>query len=260
MSTKDINQILGNLGLKAASRRVLSFLLASGVSPVSKISFDLNMPKSTIYDAVEELIGKSLVIEYNSNNTKEYGIIDPKQLARIHDEKILQLKKDQEELVKIIANTKKIEASVKPKIKFYAGQEGVKQVFRDSLWNDRDKISYIMWPTKDLFKLMGLEFSKWHSQDRIKHKVFIKVIRKASDRDFHKMEGAKELLAFDGWVKLCEEREAPKNVNWQMGFWIYGNKCVFASAGKEQIALSIESKEFSELMLALFNEMWEVSK
>jgi AAA15 family ATPase/GTPase len=42
-----------------------------------------------------------------------------------------------------------------------------------------------------------------------------------------------------------------------MSFWIYGNKCLFASSGKEKIAFTVHSKEFCEMMMLMWKDLWK---
>lgn len=260
MTKNNNKEVLDNLNIKPRSQKVLLFLLGRDTSPVSDIAFALNLPKSSVYDSLNELLENGLVTEYNSENKKEYGVVDPEQLARVSDQKIKKLQEDHKELLNLIKSTKKVSGVAKPKIRFYMGDEGIKQAFRDTLWHDKCSISYLMWPMKDMFRTMGLDFSIWHSHLRYKHQVYLKVIQTESDLDFvETIPGAKELIASEGWNTNCDTRTAPKDIKWRMSFWIYDNICLFASGGEEKIAFVVESKEFTDLMTILFKQMWEIS-
>jgi hypothetical protein len=45
-----------------------------------------------------------------------------------------------------------------------------------------------------------------------------------------------------------------------MSYWIYDNKVLFAGGGKERFAFIVHSKEFTDLMIVLWKQMWEISK
>jgi hypothetical protein len=42
-----------------------------------------------------------------------------------------------------------------------------------------------------------------------------------------------------------------------MSYGIYGDKCLFASGGKEKIAFTIHSKEFCEVMKIMWDNTWK---
>ena len=86
-------------GLPGKSKSVLLDIVSNGVSSVAQISARLNMPKSSVYDAVIPLLEQSLINEYSDDRGRTYGISDSEQLARAHKEKIDELQKAQASLL-----------------------------------------------------------------------------------------------------------------------------------------------------------------
>src|SRR5947208_2729130 len=89
---------LNIFGLPPTSRRVLMDIVGNGVSSVAVISRRLNMPKSSVYDAIPPLLDQSLINEYSGDRGKTYGISDKEQLTRAHTEKIAELQMAQASL------------------------------------------------------------------------------------------------------------------------------------------------------------------
>lgn len=263
MTAKEINigKSLDILGIKPSSKRVLLDITEHGTSAVADIATRLSMPKSSVYDSLDELSGQGLVTEYSSDRGKTFGISEKEQLTRIHREKIDELQGAHSSLISFIQNHSKMESIGKPKIKFYSGIQGIKQAFRDMPWDKKNEEGYSMWPLQDMLDTLGEEFLKWHATPRFKNNIYINVIQKHED-----MIIQKEKMKYD-WLKsdykagevlnLNRIKYAPKGVDWQMSYWIYGDKCLFASGGTEKFAFAIHSKEFCQMMKLMWKEMWK---
>ncbi len=253
-----INDALTVLGLKHASKRVLIALTENGTSTAADIASFLNLPKSSVYDALSELVGKSLIVEYSEDRSKTFGIPDNEQLVRVHKQEMNDLESAHNHLISFLKHHSKEPRVAKPKVKFYMGVEGMRQAFRDIQWTKEHKESYLMWPMTEMMNTLGEDFLRAHSEPRLKLGVIINVIQKAEDR---KLQTKKhEWLENSMHTKLRRIRYVKKGVDWQMSYWIYGNRCLFASGGKEKFAFMIQSKEFADLMKLMWQQMWDNTK
>lgn len=251
------NDFLSTLGLKPVIQKVLLDIVKHGESKVTDISSRLNMPKSSVYDALSTLVHKSLINEYSDDKGKTFGVADKEQLNGIHAEKMDEMKKAHASLLAFMSSNIGEESVAKPKIKFYSGINGIKQAFRDMPWSNKYKETYMLWPTTDMIE-MDEDFFRWHGTQRFKYGVMIYAIEKHNDRKLQNKNH--EWLKNDKKSNLVEVRYLPKNVDWKMSYWIYGNKCLFASGGKEKIAFTIHSKEFCDMMMLMWREAWKVAK
>jgi predicted transcriptional regulator len=249
---------LDTLGLKPVPQKVLLDIVEHGTSKVTDISSRLHMPKSSVYDALSTLVDSSLVNEYSDDKGKSFGIPDKEQLVRVHAEKVEELKKAHTTLLSFIQNHTSNDLVARPRIKFYSGVLGIKQAFRDMPWNSKYKEAYLMWPMQDMLDNVGEDFLKWHGKQRYQHKVVIYSIEKHSDRKLRIND--KEWLKNDLENRFTKVRFLAKGVDWKMSYWIYGDKCLFASGGKEKIAFTIHSKEFCDILKLMWQQMWEVAK
>ena len=243
-------------GLSAVSQRVLLDIIGHGLSTVVEIAGRLNLPKSTVYDAVIPLLDQSLINEYSDNRGKAFGVSDKEQIARAHAKKIAELQSAQASLLSFITQEGGTDSDTvaRPKIKFYAGTLGIKQAFRDMPWQKEYRETHMLWPTKDMIDI-DEDFFRWHGQQRFKYGVIINAVAVNSDRSLQTKKH--EWLKNDLKTNLVRVRYLPKGVKCKMSFWIYGNKCLFASGGKEKIAFVVHSKEFSEMMMLLWRSVWE---
>ena len=244
-------------GLPPKSKRVLLDIIAHGVSSVAVISRRLNMPKSSVYDALPPLLDQSLINEYSDNRGKTFGISEGEQLSRVHKEKMEEIQKAQASLLSFISHHHAEDTVAKPTIKFYSGTQGIKQAFRDMPWQKDIKETFMVWPTRDMIGI-DEEFFKWHGGQRFKYGVFIYAIEKHADRSIQ--HGTKHEWLKNGKKNLVSVKYLPKGVDCKMSFWLYGNKCLFASGGTEKIAFTVHSKEFCEMMKLLWRSLWEKAK
>jgi hypothetical protein len=252
-----INETLSVLGLKPGAKRVLLDLSENGVSPAASIAARLRMPKPSVYDALHELVHESLVTEFSEDRGKTFAITDKEQILRIYKKKMEEMALAQSNLITFLGQQDKKTVVARPRIKFYSGVEGIKQAFRDMPWVKEHKEAYLMWPTTDMINLLGTDFLYEHRKPGLALGVTVNVVEPERDRVLQK--GNEDWLKNDP-KNLNKVRYAPKNIDWQMSYWLYGDKCLFASGGEEKIAFMIHSKEFTDLQKILWQQVWNISK
>ncbi len=250
----DLSQISKYLGIRNNPKRVFEFLLLSKPVPVSVIAKELHLPKSTVYDSISELMEDSLLVEYSEGTGKKYGIAPKDQIISLHQRKIKELQVSQEYITEKLKEIERQDHVIQPKIKFYFGNDGIKHAFNDMPWIPNTEESYLMWSMKEMVESVGEEFLINHGENRYKYGISIKVVRKHDDRVVEQTEW----LQNDNKENLTESRYAPKDIDWSMSYWIYDDKVLFATPGKEKFAFIIYSKEFSDLMKQLWQQMWNV--
>lgn len=246
---------LEGLGLRPNTKQVLVALAKLGRSPAADIAAHLNKPKSSIYDGLNELARLNLVVEESSDTSRVFSLAKPEQIAQIKARQMSLVESSFSEILKIAQNP--ISTVARPRIRFYSGVEGIRQAFRDTPWRAKCKESYLMWPMKDMIETLGEPFLKQHGGERTKHKVMLYSIRKESDRQI--MKEQYDWLKSDRLALLREVRYAPKNIDWSMSFWVYGDQTVFAGSGSEHFAFIVHSREFASLMTLLWKQTWERS-
>ncbi len=198
-----------------------------------------------------------MVVEYSNDKSKTFAIPDKEQLIRVHQKEIQQMQSAHTALISFLQNHKNEDSISPPKIKFYSGVQGIGQAFRDMPWVKEYKEAFLMWPMTEMIKLLGEDFLHNHSEPRIKLGITINSIQKEEDRKLQTKDRE--------WLKSSPDRlrnirYMKKNVNWDMSYWIYGNKCLFASGGSEKFAFMIQSQEFASLMKLMWTEVWNNCK
>ena len=144
-------------------------LLETGHSSARQLAENLNIPRPTVYDNLKLLIKNSLVVEKEEENKKIFGIDDVKNLQNLITLKIDSLKSDQQKIIDVLPDLKLGFKSLEPKIKFYSGTEGIKQVLKDLLWYENIE-SLTMWPINEMVKILGTEYLENLNIRRIRQK------------------------------------------------------------------------------------------
>lgn len=250
-----IKKILNDIGLSNNASRIYMRLIETGHSSARQLAENLNLPRPTVYDNLKLLIKNSLVIEKEEENKKIFGIDDIKNLQNLISSKIELLKIDQQKIIDILPDLKLGFKSLEPKIKFYSGTEGIKQVLKDLLWYENIE-SLTMWPISEMVKILGAEYLENLNIRRIKQKISIRGIwpesKAVNFKDYPFLGVGKE--------HLRELRFAPKGMSWNMSYWLYADKVAFISSEQEYFGFVVHSRDFTELMKSQFEVIWKLSK
>ena len=250
-----LDKIFQELNLSINAQRVFSDLLNKGPSTARQIAERLNIPRPSAYDNIKVLIKNGLVTERNEENKKIFSVDDIKNIPDILQSRIDALETEKNAFKKILPSLLKQTSFVEPKIKFYSGKEGLRQVMNHIMWN-RDIATTIMWPMNEVLNVLGADYLEELNKKRIKRNISIRVIYPHDSKpDFKKHS----FLGIGG-KHLRDIRLAPKGMVWEMGYWMYEDKVAFISSQKESFGFVIHSKDFANLMKAQFEAIWDLSK
>ena len=247
-------KLFEDLGFSENAHRIYVHLLENGTATARTLSENLGIPRPSVYDTLKILIEKGLVIERNEENKKRFQVDDVKNLPRLLKERIENLSEEKREVDEMLPKLLKQIVSVEPKIKFYSGVEGVKQVLNDMYWyKDIDTMS--LWPIREMIDVLGVDFFNALNRRRIRQNVSIRAIWP----DDKKVSFKKYPFLGTGNKHLRSLRIAPKGLSWDMGYWIYADKVAFISSRKESFGFVVHSRDFAEMLKAQFEVLWRQS-
>lgn len=249
-----LDKILKNIDISENAQKVYMCLLQNGAMPARLLAEKIGMPRPTVYDALNSLVNVGLVISRDEDGKSIFSTNDPNALDLIIDQRIENLAKSKEELQVLIPQLREQTQSIEPKIRFFSGKEGIKEIFNDILWNKGIE-TYSVWPMNEMIDLFGAEYLAWHNKRRIERGIKLKAIRKFGERqDFKKypyLSGETE--------NLRQLKYAPKNMKFKMSYWIYADKVTFVSTGQYPFGFIVHSAEFSSMQKINFDLLWDVS-
>lgn len=249
-----IYKILKEAGIPEIASLIYEELL-TGPSSARQLAEKLNIPRPSVYDNLKLLMKNGLVVERHEENKKIFGVDDIKNLPHLFQSKIERLKKHADELEELLPTLTKQAKSFEPKIKFYAGPEGIKQVLSNLLWYNNIE-TLTMWPISEMAEILGKEYLINLNRRRIRQGISIRGIwpqdKTVKFKDY----------PFLGVGKghLRELRLAPKEMTWQMSYWLYADKVAFISSKKELFGFVVHSHDFATLIKAQFEVIWKISK
>ncbi len=243
------------LGLSGVAYRIYARLLEYGPSSARQLAEHLNMPRPSVYDHLKTLIQQGLVVESTTDSKKFFSVADTKNVSRLLSTRIDTLAKQKEEIELLLPTLSQNATPLEPKIQFYSGANGIKQILKDMLWYEHIE-TYTMWPISDMVEILGAEYLADLNRKRIRQHISIKGVWPKD-----KTVAFKE-YPFLGVGKgyLRELRTAPKHMTWDMSYWIYADKVAFISSKKEGFGFIVHSKDFAELLKLQFKAVWDLSK
>ena len=250
-----IHKILREAGISEMASLIYGQLLETGPSSARQLAEKLNIARPSVYDNLKLLMKNGLVVEQEEEHKKIFGVDDVKNLSNLFQSKIEQLKERESELKKLLPTLLKQVKSFEPKIKFYSGSDGIKQVLNNLLWYNNIE-TLTMWPISEMVNILGKEYLINLNRRRIRQGISIKGIwpqDKAVNFEDYPFLGV-------GKGHLRELRLAPKGMTWQMSYWLYADKVAFISSQKELFGFVVHSRDFTTLMKAQFEVIWKISK
>lgn len=247
-------KIFEELGLSPITQQVFNELLNKGPTTARQLSERVVIPRPSVYDHLKILISKGLVMERSEEGKKIFSIDDVKNIEELLDEKIHSLEKEKTQFKQALPSLLEKASFIEPKIKFYSGKEGVKQVINHIMLN-RNIETILMWPMSEMMKVLGDEYLKDLNIKRVQRNIFLRVIwpkDKILDTEKYPYLGS-------GEEHLRDLRIGPEGMTWDMGYWMYEDKVAFLSSEKEGFGFVIQSKDFATLIKAQFEQIWKIS-
>ncbi len=250
-----LDKILQELGLSVNAQMIFKDIIDKGASTARQIAERVDMPRPSVYDNLKVLIQKGLVTERDNEGKKIFSVDDIGNITELLETKIDSLQTEKEHFKKLLPSLLKQTYFVEPKIKFYSGKEGLRQVMNHIMWH-RNIETILMWPMNEVARVLGNEYLEELNKKRIKRNISIRGIYPHNSKPDFK----KQPFLGVGGKHLRDIRLAPKDMAWDMGYWMYEDKVIFISSQKESFGFVIHSRDFAKLMKTQFEAIWKLSK
>jgi sugar-specific transcriptional regulator TrmB len=235
------------LGLTKNEWQVYTTLLELGGGHASTIARKSKLPRVNCYYTLESLNQKGLVSIVNNNNVKYFSPESPKKILESINEKSNYAKQILPELLSLTTSH-----AFKPKIKYFEGIEGVKNIFKDILDSGNEILGYSnLKGLGEIYDEHLKELYKQKVENRIKSRLICPSSAEATNftSKYYPPDYPRELLE----ILFINPRE----------FWfeheisIYGNKVAVISLDKEEIVgMIFESAAYAKSQTAIFNLAW----
>lgn len=241
---------LENIGLGDKEARVYLACLELGPANIQGIVDKSGIKRSTLYEILESLKEKGLMSVTTKGKRKQYVAAEPENLLRTIKEREKLLKEILPEL-KSINNV----GFVKPKITFYEGKEGLRDIYMEALRSSTNNADWIS-PMKSVLETVGVDWMEKYVELKVKKNYWIRSIH-VSDLliDSYRYQDPTTFKK-----TLRDVRFSPKGINIPNAIGIYDNKVAILSSRKEGFGFIIESEDYAQSMRELYKLLWDKSK
>jgi len=250
-----LSNILNLFNLRPIEIRIFETIFYDGMMGATEIANKAGISRPAVYDLVKKLIKLGLVIETQQGGKKLFEVSPPEKIKLLINEKKDRLDIANNTFEQLHDDFHANRGSKKPRIQIFEGQEELQQMMKDMLLY-RDITVYVFWPIKKIIKLLSPEFYKKFHSDRIKRNIKIKVIWPENSLPTKKQY---QFLKDNTELKRTL-RIAPENIDFSLGYAIYGNTVRFISSKRESYGFIIESTEMADMMKKQFKLIWGISK
>jgi sugar-specific transcriptional regulator TrmB len=240
-----INTNLSASGLDQKESTAYLALLEIGEATMSELVTKSRLKRSTLYFLIDSLKSRGLVSTSKRGKKTYYVAENPKKLLEQADEQRRSLEQILPELLSISNNITK-----KPKVRYFEGKEGVKEVYRDILRFPNHKMR--AWLADTMIEDFDDDFiSKYYIPKRLEKKIWAEVIApKSKVGETFKSLDTTSLRT----TKLMSSNEHPLSIE----ISLYGPDRVGFMSAKDEIGLIIESKSIAETLQSIFTNQWNL--
>ncbi len=238
-----IKEALEQINISGKKADIYLACLEMGGATAYAIAQRVNLKRPTVYDLIAQLSREGLVYKVIKGKKKYYYPSDPA--------KLLQKIKEKEDNIKLILpalqNLYKA-PKIKPSIKYFEGNEGIKEMYEDSLNSLKKGDEILAYMGEDVLKNMP-RFSSYYVNERVKRGIRIRglfkkgvFLKKYLDKNTQQLRTA----------KILDEKYFPvdNEIN------IYANKVAITNYGKKSFGMIIESEEIARAQRAIFELAW----
>ena len=247
-----IEQVLKNLGLEDKEPEVyLTLLKTPGAQPASIVAARANLNRTTVYKTLVKLVSKGLVTKTQRHGATCFFAEDPENRLKILiDERQRQLGEMNQAMLETLPllTINEEDADSLPKIRYYEGIEGIKQIYETVIKTGKDVYRY--GDITKIYAALGIYTDEYiqkrneigittnaimpfHEDEKMSLKKNIKEHRRT-------LYIPAKLFPIDGEVR------------------IFGNKVAIISLRKESpIGVIIESDTIAKMFLSIFMLTWK---
>ncbi len=240
----EIKQILQQFGLQGKKADVYLSALELGSASVIEIAKKAGIKRTTCYDILMDLENEGLISQTSKGKKRLFVGEDPEKIQR-------NLKNKERLFSEILPQLQSIHnvRGSKPKIRFYEGKDGLREVYDDTLNYSGELLAFASY---DVVNVLGMEWANEYLKKRIKRDIYARAIAPSSQIL------VKDFIAKDQEHRRMTKLIDPKKYPFSIEINIYGHNKVALMSSKEEIGLIIEGAEIHNTMKLIFQLIWDL--
>ncbi|MBI4993188.1 MAG: hypothetical protein HZC26_03590 [Candidatus Magasanikbacteria bacterium] len=246
MST--IQDTLANAGFEPSVAKIYTILIENNELPVGEIIKRSELSRAGVYDALNLLLAQEFV-EYRKecrnafyralHPNKLYGLIEQKK----RDEALLE--QEMNETIRALTGSYNL-ANNKPGVRFFEGEEGIREVTFNSLEAKDEILTYLdVEATQKYIAEMNKEYVAKRVEKNIKKRMIVPDTQATRER-------------YKNYSPMLEVRLMPPNIKpFKTITQIYNKKVSFTTLNEQKkIGVIIEDEQISGLHRSIFEFVW----
>lgn len=244
MGNAALHHVIQSVGMDSEEAKLYLAGLRIGSGPASAYAKQTTLNRVTAYNYLEKLVKRGLFSAVKRKNAKWYQPISPENLSLEAHKSAQSLDRMLPDLRAIMGNHHRT-----PRVRYYEGPEGVRDVYRDTLTSETDILNFA---NSDIVRSFWKEYDKQYVAERVKKGIHLKGI--APDDEAGRRVQGKDKESFRE-IRLVSVKDFPINneIN------IYDNKVAIVSFSEDEseiFGVIIESKEVSATQRQIFEMAW----
>lgn len=247
---KELPLTLQALGFSKKEATVYVALLELGRGTVTQIARKAGINRTTGYDILDSLVNKGVVNISGKEPKQEYVAEPPEAIIRSLHKEAEAVKERIAKAEAFLPELRSVHATQnRPRIKFYEGTEGLKQVYEDTLTSTETIRAFAN--VEDMHKGLPNYFPEYYKRRAEKNIAIRAIVPKTPvgmARGAYNEEEKRE-IAF----------VPPEKYYFSPEINIYDNKIMIAS-WREKLGVIIESAEIADAMKKIYELAWAESK
>lgn len=231
------------LGFSEKEAAVYLALIQMGPSPASTLARITKLKRTSMYDILNALLGKNLVIAFKQGKYTYYAIDDLNKIYYEQKQKLSIAKT----VIQHLKESKKNNRSVA--VNYYKGNEGYIEMYHDILAKEPSET--LVWMNIDMFySKIDRAFEEEWTQERIRKNIGAKLLIQDSPaaREFQKKD--KELKR--------ESRLIPHSLYFKSSCIIYEDHVNFFDPTGNMTGIRIHHQEFYLMQKQIFEMNWKL--
>lgn len=238
------------IGLNKNESFVFVSLIKLGEATAGDLIKKTGFHRNIVYDNLEKLLDKGLVIYIIKNGIRYYKLSSPEAIIELMKIKRGEFEKKEKLAKKLSLEIKReiYQSKLKSTAQLYQGKLGIREIMNDTLKVDKDYIVY--GAPKSSVELMGETFWKNYTLKRKEKTLIVKMLFNEELRNF-----GNSLI--NNYTKI---KYLPKQFDSLTETTVYGNKVAIMVWTEKPITVLIEDDNVAKAYKKYFEVLWKIAR
>ncbi len=241
MKTDVISAALRRLEMSEAEQTIYISLLRDGRATARMLADRTGLTRPSVYDQLKKLLTLNIVVELAVEGKAHFAAADIKYLESLLSDRIDRLEQSRESLLAALPDITATLDTVVPKIRFFEGEEGMKQLLKDIMWHEHTTV-VALWNDTEMSKMYDSAFLVWWHERRKIRRIRIEWLVGQNSLD----KNPRYYIDDFDTITYTTASKVPA-----MTRLTYAHKVVCISSQKEAFGFIVESQEFATLQSTL---------